>query len=116
MERYSGGRPKPGAHVLSARNGNGQVRRLQRRARPAWPAAPPLSATSLSDLPRSWPRAVFTSGLDRQIQMSGDEVKDLKRQIYAQWIYPPVGTREEILPAAHMPPEEIQEPPIGMVA
>jgi hypothetical protein len=48
--------------------------------------------------------------------MSGDDVKDLKRQINAQWIYPPVGTREEILAAAHMPPEEIQEPPIGLVA
>lgn len=48
--------------------------------------------------------------------MSGDDVKDLKRQIYAQWIYPPVGTREEILAAAHMPPEEIQGPPIGLVA
>jgi len=52
------------------------------------------------DLGRSG--AVFTSGWDRQIQLFGDDAKDLKRQINTEWIYPPVGTREQILAAAHI--------------
>jgi NADH dehydrogenase len=44
--------------------------------------------------------ALFTSGWDRQIQKSGEEGKALKRQINTQWIYPPVGTREQILETA----------------
>lgn len=47
------------------------------------------------DLGRSG--ALFTSGWDREIQKSGSEAKDLKRQINTQWIYPPTGTREQIL-------------------
>jgi NADH dehydrogenase len=53
------------------------------------------------DLGRSG--ALFTSGWDRQIQMSGDDAKNMKRQINTQWIYPPVGTREQILSAVGTP-------------
>ncbi len=41
--------------------------------------------------------ALFTSGWDRDIQKSGEEGKALKHQINTQWIYPPTGTREQIL-------------------
>ncbi len=44
--------------------------------------------------------AVFTSGWDRQVVQVGWEAKQLKRQINRQWIYPPQGTREEILSQA----------------
>ncbi|MEJ2143334.1 MAG: FAD-dependent oxidoreductase [Gammaproteobacteria bacterium] len=47
------------------------------------------------DLGRSG--ALFTSGWDRQIQKSGNEAKELKQQINTQWIYPPTGTRDQIL-------------------
>ena len=68
------------------------------------------------DLGRSG--ALFTSGWDRQIQLSGDDAKELKRQINTALIYPPVETREQILAAVHIDaqPGESQEPPIGLVA
>lgn len=74
---------------------------------PLRPYRQPVYLTCV-DLGRSG--AVFTTGWDRQIQMSGDDAKNLKRQINTEWIYPPVGTRQEILAAVDMPLEEIQEP------
>ena len=68
------------------------------------------------DLGRSG--AVFTSGWDRQVQSSGDEVKHQKRQINTQWNYPPVWTREEILASVHIDAQlaETQEPSTDLVA
>lgn len=54
----------------------------------------PVYLTCL-DLGRSG--ALFTSGWDRQVQKSGNEAKELKQQINTQWIYPPTGTRDQIL-------------------
>jgi NADH:ubiquinone reductase (H+-translocating) len=48
--------------------------------------------------------AVFTRGWDRDVQMTGSEAKALKRQINTVRIYPPRGTREEILAAVVPPP------------
>ncbi|MEA3242206.1 MAG: FAD-dependent oxidoreductase [Pseudomonadota bacterium] len=77
---------------------------------PLHPYQQPVYLTCL-DLGRSG--ALFTSGWDRQIQKSGDDAKDLKRQINTQWIYPPTGTREQILAAAQIDvrSEEIQYTP-----
>ena len=44
--------------------------------------------------------AVFTSGWDRQIQLTGAEAKARKRYINTERIYPPTGSREAILGAA----------------
>jgi NADH dehydrogenase len=41
--------------------------------------------------------AVATKGWDRQVQMTGEEAKTLKKQINAEWIYPPVDDAETIL-------------------
>ncbi|MBL3529342.1 MAG: FAD-dependent oxidoreductase [gamma proteobacterium endosymbiont of Lamellibrachia anaximandri] len=56
------------------------------------------------DLGRS--RALYTSGWERAIQKSGDEAKKLKQQINTQWIYPPVGTRDQILATVSMDVEQ----------
>lgn len=47
----------------------------------------------------SW-GAMLTSGWDRQVQKVGAEAKQLKQAINTQWIYPPQGSRSEILAAA----------------
>ena len=44
--------------------------------------------------------AVFTSGWDRQVQMTGCEAKSRKRTINTQWIYPPRTDRAALLAAA----------------
>ncbi|MBI4695260.1 MAG: FAD-dependent oxidoreductase [Gammaproteobacteria bacterium] len=44
--------------------------------------------------------AMLTSGWDREVQQTGEETKALKRTINTQWIYPPKGTREDILAAS----------------
>ncbi|ROZ64395.1 dehydrogenase [Kocuria soli] len=44
--------------------------------------------------------AVFTTGWDRQVQMTGQEAKTLKSQINTEWIYPPVDDRAAILDLA----------------
>ncbi|MBT5266215.1 MAG: FAD-dependent oxidoreductase [Rhodospirillaceae bacterium] len=44
--------------------------------------------------------AVFTTGWDREVQMHGDEAKQLKRTIVSERIIPPTGEREAILAAA----------------
>ncbi|MDJ0396234.1 FAD-dependent oxidoreductase [Rhodococcus sp. G-MC3] len=41
--------------------------------------------------------AVVTSGWDRAVQMTGADAKKLKRQINAEWIYPPVDDAATIL-------------------
>jgi NADH dehydrogenase len=41
--------------------------------------------------------AVLTSGWDRQIQLTGQEAKDVKREINTVWIYPPKADRAEAL-------------------
>ena len=59
--------------------------------------AQPRYVTCL-DLGRSG--AVLTAGWDRQVQATGEEAKALKRQINTRLIYPPEGSREEILRAS----------------
>lgn len=44
--------------------------------------------------------AVFTTGWDRAVQMTGSEAKKLKHQINAEWIYPPVDDATAILTLA----------------
>ncbi|MDO5619762.1 NAD(P)/FAD-dependent oxidoreductase [Kocuria sp.] len=44
--------------------------------------------------------AVFTTGWDREVQMTGQEAKALKSQINTEWIYPPVDDRQAILDLA----------------
>jgi len=66
---------------------------------PPRPYRQPVYLTCI-DLGRSG--ALFTSGWDRQIQKSGVDAKDLKCQINTQWIYPPTGSRDEILAAINM--------------
>lgn len=50
------------------------------------------------DLGRSG--TVFTRGWDRTVDMTGDEAASLKRAINTQWIYPPQGSREDIIAAS----------------
>jgi NADH:ubiquinone reductase (H+-translocating) len=61
------------------------------------PYAQPRYSTCL-DLGRSG--AVLTSGWERTVQMAGEEAKAVKRQINTRLIYPPSGSREEILKAS----------------
>jgi NADH dehydrogenase len=53
--------------------------------------------------------AMLTTGWDREVQQTGEETKALKRTINTQWIYPPKGSREDILAASDIdavwPPE-----------
>lgn len=44
--------------------------------------------------------AVYTEGWDRQVKLSGAEAKALKTKINTEWIYPPSGTRAEMLALA----------------
>ncbi len=44
--------------------------------------------------------AVYTEGWEREVKAAGAEVKNLKRRINSEWIYPPRADREEILAAA----------------
>jgi NADH:quinone reductase (non-electrogenic) len=44
--------------------------------------------------------AVYTEGWEREVKLAGAEVKNLKRRINSEWIYPPRADREEILAAA----------------
>ena len=46
--------------------------------------------------------AIITSGWDRQVKVTGEKAKERKRMINTEWIYPPRGTREEILAAARI--------------
>ena len=53
----------------------------------------------LRDLASGRVRAL-TQGWDRAVQMLGEEAKAVKRQINTRLIYPPAGSREEILKAS----------------
>lgn len=44
--------------------------------------------------------AVYTTGWDREVQMTGEDAKKLKHQINGEWIYPPVDDRDAILDLA----------------
>jgi NADH dehydrogenase len=44
--------------------------------------------------------AVYTTGFERAVQLSGAEGKEQKRLINQKWIYPPLDDRDEILRAA----------------
>ncbi|MGI9286111.1 MAG: NAD(P)/FAD-dependent oxidoreductase [Pseudomonadales bacterium] len=46
--------------------------------------------------------AVFTTGWDRRIQMTGEKAKQLKRTINTKWIYPPQNDRTALLSAANI--------------
>lgn len=41
--------------------------------------------------------AVYTTGWERTVEKTGTDAKALKNQINEQWIYPPTGTREQVL-------------------
>ncbi len=47
--------------------------------------------------------AAFTTGWDRQVQMTRSQGKEMKRQINTQCIYPPAGTSKEIFAAMQSP-------------
>lgn len=47
----------------------------------------------------SW-GAVYTEGWEREVKMQGAQAKALKHQINTEWIYPPQGSRAEILASA----------------
>jgi len=47
---------------------------------------------------------VFTRGWDREVKQLGIEVRQLKTQINTVRIYPPIGTREQILSASDIEP------------
>jgi len=61
--------------------------------------------------------AVVTSGWDREVQMTEDVAKHLKKTINAQWIYPPVDDAAALFdqagPQAGWP---AYEPPVELVA
>jgi NADH:ubiquinone reductase (H+-translocating) len=61
--------------------------------------------------------AVATNGWQREVQMTGEEAKALKRQINAEWIYPPLDDAEAILHLADhqqtWPPVEIFDQPLA---
>jgi len=44
--------------------------------------------------------AVYSEGWEREVKLTGAVAGDLKKQINTVWIYPPKGSREEILAAA----------------
>jgi NADH dehydrogenase len=44
--------------------------------------------------------AVFTTGFERAVQLTGADGKEKKRLINQKWIYPPVDNRDQILAAA----------------
>ncbi len=46
--------------------------------------------------------AVLTTGWARDVKAEGADAKALKQQINRVWIYPPRGTREEILNTARL--------------
>jgi NADH dehydrogenase len=69
--------------------------------RPLRPYRQPRYVTCL-DLGASG--AVYTVGWQREVQMTGDEAKQLKRQINGQVIYPPRGGRAALLAAAEIDP------------
>lgn len=52
------------------------------------------------DLGRSG--AVFTTGWERIVSKTGQEAGALKRTVNTQWIYPPTGTFDDIMAAAHI--------------
>jgi len=61
------------------------------------PYAQPRYVTCLSLGP--W-GAMYSEGWQRDVKMTGAEAAALKKQINTQWIYPPQGTKAEILAAA----------------
>jgi len=66
---------------------------------PLKPYSQPNYVTCM-DLGRSG--AVFTTGWEREVQMTGAEAKARKQMINTQFIYPPTGDREALLAAAHI--------------
>jgi NADH:ubiquinone reductase (H+-translocating) len=81
---------------------------------PQAPFAPTPYATCL-DLGAAG--AVATSGWDREVHMTGKEAKALKKQINADWIYPPLDDAEAILEFADheqtWPPADIFNQPLA---
>lgn len=65
---------------------------------PLHPYSQPKYVTCL-DL-GSW-GAVYTEGWDRQIVLTREEAKNLKRDINTKWIYPPAANREAIFAVAN---------------
>jgi NADH dehydrogenase len=56
--------------------------------------------------------AVFTRGWEREVELTGEEAKALKRAINTRRIYPPEGDRDEILAAAGLA-GPAGRPPLG---
>ncbi len=46
--------------------------------------------------------ALFTTGWDREVEMTGQAAKALKRKINEELIYPPEGTAEQIMAVSHI--------------
>jgi len=46
--------------------------------------------------------ALFTTGWDREVEMTGQDAKALKRKINEELIYPPEGTAEQIMAVSHI--------------
>jgi NADH:ubiquinone reductase (H+-translocating) len=58
--------------------------------------------------------ALFTTGFERTVQLSGAEGKEMKRLINQKWIYPPLDDRDQILAAAD--PRFSRRPPDSVAA
>jgi NADH dehydrogenase len=52
--------------------------------------------------------AVLTQGWDRQVAMTGEAAKAVKRRINGELIYPPLGTATELLAAAKLPESDVR--------
>jgi NADH dehydrogenase len=55
--------------------------------------------------------AVFTRGWDREVELTGADAKKVKKTVNGEIIYPPQGTRADILAAATLVPGHHRAPP-----
>lgn len=55
--------------------------------------------------------AVFTQGWNREVELTGEAAKAVKRRVNGELIYPPSGDRKSILAAATLIPEHHRNPP-----
>lgn len=60
--------------------------------------------------------AVFTLGWNREVEMTGEDAKAVKRKVNTELIYPPSGDRKSILAAAKLIPEHHRNPPEEAIA
>lgn len=60
--------------------------------------------------------AVFTEGWTREVALTGEDAKAVKRKVNGELIYPPSGDRAAILAAATLVPEHHRKPPTKAMA